>query len=305
MSRVPAPLIRVLDPAPSRLLATLSDVKEVLKVSGSGDDQVITRILQRASGAIEAAVGRPLVRQHYLEAVPAWGKGRVRTSRFPIAGTPTARRMVDPFEDFDKAASALEEIQDLYVRDRAAGTLETAEGIVGTSRFLQDLGEPQLLPGSALPLIRIDYWAGWHPPATLSAQAAEFAAADSSITLASSTWSDFVRPGDEVEISGTDSNDGRQTVATKAGVKITVYGTIANESAASAVFDFRDLPEDLEEACLTLCRRAWRGRGRDPELASKKVGDLSLSWRTPGADGSRRGLPAEVDEVVSAYADVV
>lgn len=59
----------------------------------------------------------------------------------------------------------------------------------------------------------------------------------------------------------------------------------------------RDLPADIEAACLALVRRAYHQTGRDPALKGLDVGSLKLDWFIPGGDP----MPVDVVPVVDRY----
>ena len=61
--------------------------------------------------------------------------------------------------------------------------------------------------------------------------------------------------------------------------------------------DGRDLPADIEAACIALVRRAYHQKGRDPALKGLDVGSIKLDWLVPGGDP----MPAEVVPVVDRY----
>lgn len=59
----------------------------------------------------------------------------------------------------------------------------------------------------------------------------------------------------------------------------------------------RDLPADVEAACLALIAAAWHARGRDPGVVSEGLNGASVRYR----EGAGAGVPAEVAEMLAPY----
>ncbi len=60
----------------------------------------------------------------------------------------------------------------------------------------------------------------------------------------------------------------------------------------------RDLPEDIERACIELVRAVFMASGRDPAVTREQLGDFSISFAQPGADG---GLPPRVVTLLAPW----
>lgn len=68
----------------------------------------------------------------------------------------------------------------------------------------------------------------------------------------------------------------------------------------------RDLPADIEAACIALCARAFHAKGRDPALRSYENPDVeSYSFVDPNKLLTVDGLPADVAERLRPYRQVV
>lgn len=66
----------------------------------------------------------------------------------------------------------------------------------------------------------------------------------------------------------------------------------------------RDLPYDIEEACILTVTSRYRSRGRDRTIASKGVGDASVGYRLPNAIiGVDQGgiIPTEATTLLAPY----
>lgn len=60
----------------------------------------------------------------------------------------------------------------------------------------------------------------------------------------------------------------------------------------------RDLPEDIERACIDLARAYWLARARDPAVASKRLGDFAISYVDESGVG---GLPPRVEAILGPW----
>lgn len=61
----------------------------------------------------------------------------------------------------------------------------------------------------------------------------------------------------------------------------------------------RDLPADIEDACIRLVANRRAATGRDPGLRSIEVGNINLQWWTP--EGGHPAMPREVLDLLAAY----
>lgn len=66
--------------------------------------------------------------------------------------------------------------------------------------------------------------------------------------------------------------------------------------------DGRDLPAEIEDACLIAVRALWSGLDRDPMLRSEQVPEVySVSYWSSSAAGNSSGLPGEAAEKLAAW----
>ena len=64
----------------------------------------------------------------------------------------------------------------------------------------------------------------------------------------------------------------------------------------------RDLPEDIERACIDLCVRAYHARGRDPALRSYENPDVEkMSWSASDSVKTVDGLPEDIAGRLGGY----
>jgi hypothetical protein len=64
------------------------------------------------------------------------------------------------------------------------------------------------------------------------------------------------------------------------------------------------VPADLQEAAIGLVSRSWRSRLRDPDVASERVGELSITYRdTQSARGSL-GIPEDIADLLRPYRSI-
>jgi hypothetical protein len=64
----------------------------------------------------------------------------------------------------------------------------------------------------------------------------------------------------------------------------------------------RDLPADIERACIELCARSFHARGRDPALRSYEAVDIErYSLSAADSVATRDGLPLDVAERLAPY----
>lgn len=73
-------------------------------------------------------------------------------------------------------------------------------------------------------------------------------------------------------------------------------GWVTPNQAANDALLTRDLPYDIESACIALCLQRWRQGGEGRSVKSKSLMESSVSYSD--ADG---GLPAEVADMMRAW----
>ncbi len=63
----------------------------------------------------------------------------------------------------------------------------------------------------------------------------------------------------------------------------------------------RDLPYDLEDACILLVAKRFRRKGKDPGIKSKKLMSYAVTYGGQGAGDSVMGIPAEIAHMLNPY----
>lgn len=72
-------------------------------------------------------------------------------------------------------------------------------------------------------------------------------------------------------------------------------------SATGGSVGTRDLPYDLEEACLIAAVTRYRGRGRDRAVVREQLGPESVTFAAPGANSPGSWLPPEAYQIAAGY----
>lgn len=72
-------------------------------------------------------------------------------------------------------------------------------------------------------------------------------------------------------------------------------------SATGGSVGTRDLPYDLEEACLIAAVTRYRGRGRDRAVVREQLGPESVTFASPGASSPGSWLPSEAYQIAAGY----
>lgn len=66
------------------------------------------------------------------------------------------------------------------------------------------------------------------------------------------------------------------------------------------------VPPDLQEAVSLLAQRTWLQRARDPNIASERVGELSVSYREGGSvNESYNGMPSDIADILAPYRSII
>lgn len=63
----------------------------------------------------------------------------------------------------------------------------------------------------------------------------------------------------------------------------------------------RDLPYDIEQACIELVVSKYRSKGRDPNITSESLMSAGVGYRVAGADDQDTDLPASIKDVLRQY----
>ena len=270
-----------------RNLTTLQRLLRDLKDVGVGaeDAERLRAMIAGASAAVESFCGRVFRREVVVVTIAGYGRNQMVLERTPIIGTPTILYDNSPVTDHvvESAAAGI-----LY---RRYGWDDLAQVGWGVERYFRQNQEDRLYV--------VTYTGGYLLPeddyeaATLSVAAADKSLNDSASLLP------LVAAGDIIETSGfaTAANNGRWTVVSRTAAKIIVseagfVNELAGASGDPPRIACRTLPADVEDATVEVVKAAWLGRGRDPTIARKSVGDLDVQYRD-GADPlmGAQGLP--------------
>lgn len=106
-------------------LATVTTLKQALGITGSTDDELLGRLLNAASEAVDRFVGYPILAQVYSETVAAYGGLTLSLSRTPV-------RAVLRLFDSSATSGATELLSSEYRVDRPAGLLQRDQGFAWT-----------------------------------------------------------------------------------------------------------------------------------------------------------------------------
>jgi uncharacterized phiE125 gp8 family phage protein len=63
------------------------------------------------------------------------------------------------------------------------------------------------------------------------------------------------------------------------------------------------IPLDLQEAAISLTRSRWLSRTRDQAISSKRVGELSITYKADAVESA--GLPVEVRDLLAPYRSLI
>jgi len=142
-------VVAVCSSADYESLASLESFKLLLGTTTTEDDDLMTDILNRATGAVESYLGRPLRRQTYSEKVASYGTMFLQVSNTPVQSI--ARILKD-----DYLVGSTE-----YEIARAdAGTIYRPYGWSWTAGTITDL-VPHAMPGTERLSFVIEYEGGY------------------------------------------------------------------------------------------------------------------------------------------------
>jgi len=260
--------LRVLTRSAYGSLVTLAVAKSHLGVSGVTEDAAIAALLERVRGLFEGELGRPLLRQRYLEALPVTSRHRVALSAFPV-------------DAYQVTAEAYGETLEPDAIDPAAGILYRSAGWSGGA------AEPQ----EAAPELEVTYTAGWLPPDAVQTWA-------TGLTLAAGAW---LRPTSpalspwlfEVTTAGATGDGAEPTWPTTAGETVT---------AGTAVLTARDaveVPRGVEAVAVYVTGLLYAATKREAGLTSLSADGFSASWAATVAAAA--GLPEEARRALDPW----
>ena len=256
----------------ARVKAQLGDLVQ----ADSASDAVLDALILAASRAIDSYCSRTFGRDRVSEDLTAEGSVWLTLDRTPVL---TVTQVL-----CDSAP-----VLDWTLTDPEAGILYRRTGFLNVLGP-RELGWPNAAPPLATdlpPRYHVDYIGGFLLPAddvevkTINVTASDQSYQDSASGLP------LLVAGDSILASGFTNakNNGWKTVVTATSSLITVTSdpAVVDEVAPGAMGGSRSLrvstlPADLEQACLETVKEFWHSRQRDPDVTSKRVGDLAISY---------------------------
>lgn len=271
-------MLSVTTRASNRLLARVQDVRRRLGLDPAAEqDAVLAELLAAASAAAETYCHRTFAREALSETARGYGGTLLMLTRTPVVAV----------------SSVLlngEAITDYAVDDPDAGFLYRRLGWEWTAQLGWHL-TASVRPRSEEPSYAIAYTAGYLLPSddVETARVAVDGPAKT-LTLSAGSWP-LLLPGDVVVTAGfaEAANNVALTVALRTASVLTVAETLATEAESDVVKTIRvsTLPADIEEAVRLATRAWWTSRKRDHgAVVSRSVGDLSISYASPSAQGT-------------------
>lgn len=249
-------------------LVTLAAAKARLGVTGATEDAAIAALLEQVADLFAAELGRPLLRQRYLEALPVSDRYRVQLSTWPV-------------DAYQLAAEVYGEAVEPDAIDAAGGVLFRNAGWGG--------GAPEAQ--AAAPELAVTYWGGWLPPDAVQAWG-------TGLTLAAGAW---LRPSSpalspwlfEVTTAGSSGSGAEPTWPTTAGA------TVAVGTATATARDAVEVPAGVQAVALYVTGLLYAAGKREAGLTSLSADGFSASWSASVATAA--GLPEEARRALDPW----
>ena len=284
----------ILAPAASYDLTTLASVKSELAVaSGAGGDDVwLGRVISQTSKTVMNETNRVFAPEYiedlfYIARTPNQvpsGLRSIQLSRWPVISVVSVTQA-----SYD-AATKVTLVENVDFRaDYENGTLIRLDASTG-----------RMIAWAALP-VTAHYTAGFGNAVT-----------ESKTVPSVAPW--------QVTVSHADAFSCDQTVTRATGVALTRVAanpTVGQYTVAAGVYTFsatdantlltfayatRDVPDDVEEACLRLVAGRYRSRGRDPSLIQRDTPGVGTErWWFGGVPGQSGALPPDVAGLLDNY----
>jgi hypothetical protein len=275
-------------------LTTLRRVKVEmgLSLTDTSLDELLGALIDEASQAIESYCGRAFARAVVTETLSGTGRMRLMVSRTPVAA-------VSAVVYNDSTISSSE----YAVEDGAAGFLYRDDGWYWTvSQDASDL-VPRYVPSLATNEYAVTYTGGYLLPGDNLSLATLSITSSTDCVKDSASGMPLLVAGDRVTTAGWNNatNNRTMTVLSRTAAKVVVNSTVLVDEASTdqpRTLTVRNLPADVERACVETVKAWYLGRLRDPRVTAKSVGDLSLSFNAAAND---RAIPASVTKILSAY----
>ncbi len=275
-------------------LTTLRRVKVELglDLSTNAKDELLTDLVAEASDAIGTYCGRDFPRAVVTETLPGTGRLRLMVRRTPLKAITSI-----VYADSTLDSTGYE------VEDEDAGFVYREGGFYWTP--VEDASQlvPHYAPSLGINEYTLTYTGGYLVPEdTVTAATLSILTSTESFNDSASGFPLLV-PGDRITTAGwtNAANNGTHTVVSRTAAKIVVSTTSLVAEASTdqpRTVVCRDLPRDLERACVETVKAWYLGAQHDPAVSSKRVGDLELSY---SGTALGRDLPANVTKILSAY----
>lgn len=243
--------------AQTKGLVARDTVKSRLGISGAGEDTFIDELIVQVSGVLAELVGRGgLARREVTEQFPGHGwEDRVLALR-PVQELVSVT--------LDGVAAVLTDHDILH---REAGIVRSVLGWTKTAR--DDWA--------------VRYWGGWLLPGdNQTTKTIHITAASKTFTWASGA-PPLVAAGDRFATAGhaTAGNDGTYTVVSRTATTVVTEETPAggdDTGSGDETFVCRNLPYEIEEAAISLCRLVFNQREADPSVKKETVGPVTIEY---------------------------
>lgn len=214
--------IEILTSAPDKDLTTLSTVKDEIGITGTDDDNFISRLIQEISAAIVSYTGREFAREEVKEKVGGYGNQQLIVSRTPIKSISEINYDEETTIDTD----------DYFIGDSDAGFIHRIDYYWESTEPVHVNVSPFVTPMQAEPKWVVTYTGGY--------------------VLPSSNWTDT-----------------------------------------------RDLPYDVERACIEGVKARFLARQRDPNITR-----LNVQQNMYAASFELHGLPPSSIQFLAPYVRV-
>jgi hypothetical protein len=282
----------ILAPAASHDLTTLANAKSELGITATTDDAWISRVIGQISKTVMNATNRVFAPEYIEDQfyiartrnhVPA-GLWTIQLSRWPVISVV----LVEQASYSASTVTVLVENVDFKV-DYENGTLIRLDSSTG-----------RMMAWAALPLT-VHYTAGFGAAAVESRTVP--AAGPYTVTVASAaTFScdQSVKRASGAALTLVTSSPAASQYTVAAGV----YTFNAADAGTALTFTYatKDVPDDVEEACLRLVVGRKSAKGRDPALIQRETPGVGTErWWFGGAPGQSGALPPDIDAMLQSY----
>lgn len=307
-------------------LTLLATVKTELGLTDTSDDIFIgggpgnPGLIKQATGAVLKYIDRRLARMEIYEGVTTYDRSVIVTNEMPLVSVVA---ITQTSQDVDATPTIYD--ADLYfVSDAEAGFIYNQNGwttteIFGFGAWFSSSIEKQ--PVQANPgIFFADYISGYLLPgddvipATGSGAPYAFMASDNSINSSGGVQFPILVPGDVIMISGATSpaNSGQFLVVSATPTKVILGGLVSGvltagsnvvtEAAPANGFGFavRNLPNEIERACIETLKGWYFGRDRDWTTKLERIGGTRAgAWQAEYDPAA--ALPPQAVNLLTPY----